>query len=90
MNESLFLTVKQKLANSFVIFTAIWSIRHYACCSSLCKMLDNKELPSLGSDQIINEDNTERLTAEHTKQSEPSFHKRNDEGSVWMAQDYAK
>ncbi|WP_353244207.1 inverse autotransporter beta domain-containing protein, partial [Providencia sp.] len=61
------LTVKQKIANGFVIFTAIWSSAIMPVIPSYAKMLDNNDLPSLGSDNIIAEDNTERLVAEYSK-----------------------
>ncbi|MTC22490.1 MULTISPECIES: inverse autotransporter beta domain-containing protein [unclassified Providencia] len=86
-----FLTVKQKLANRFVIFTAIWSSVIMPVVPAYAKMLDNKELPSLGSDQIINEDNTERLTAEHTKTIGTFFsQKKTMKDLSEMAQDYAR
>ena len=61
------LTVKQKIANGFVIFTAIWSSAIMPVIPSYAKMLDNNDLPTLGSDNIIAEDNTERLVAEYSK-----------------------
>ncbi|HHR6131152.1 TPA: inverse autotransporter beta domain-containing protein [Providencia alcalifaciens] len=86
-----FLTVKQKLANGFVIFTAIWSSIIMPVVPAYAKMLDNKELPSLGSDQIINEDNTERLVAEHTKTVGTFLsQKKTMRDLSEMAQDYAR
>ncbi|WP_323084297.1 invasin domain 3-containing protein [Providencia alcalifaciens] len=85
------LTVKQKLANGFVIFTAIWSSVIMPVVPAYAKMLDNKELPSLGSDQIINEDNTERLVAEHTKTVGTFLsQKKTMKDLSEMAQDYAR
>ncbi|UBX50823.1 inverse autotransporter beta domain-containing protein [Providencia alcalifaciens] len=86
-----FLTVKQKLANGFVIFTAIWSSVIMPVVPAYAKMLDNKELPSLGSDQILNEDNTERLAAEHTKTIGTFLsQKKTMKDLSEMAQDYAR
>ncbi|HEQ1860061.1 TPA: inverse autotransporter beta domain-containing protein, partial [Providencia alcalifaciens] len=61
------LTVKQKLANGFVIFTAIWSSAIMPVIPSYAKMLDNNDLPALASEHNVTEDNTERLVAEYSK-----------------------
>ncbi|WPA92617.1 invasin domain 3-containing protein [Providencia zhijiangensis] len=61
------LTVKKKLANGFVIFTAIWSSAIMPVIPSYAKMLDNNDLPSLASENNVTEDNTERLVAEYSK-----------------------
>lgn len=84
-------TVKQKLANGFVIFTAIWSSVIMPVIPAYAKMLDNKELPSLGSDQIIDENNTEHLAAEYTKTVGTFLsQKKTMKDLSQIAQDYAR
>ncbi len=85
------LTVKQKIANGFVIFTAIWSSAIMPVIPSYAKMLDNNDLPTLGSDNIIAEDNTERLVAEYSKTLGTFLsQKKKSKDLSDMAQNYAR
>lgn len=61
-------TLRHRLSNGFVIFTAIWSSAVMPVMPSYAKMLSPDELPTLGGDSLPLDDNkTEQLIAEYSQ-----------------------
>ncbi|WP_395606186.1 invasin domain 3-containing protein [Providencia rettgeri] len=89
-------TIKQilrhKISNGFVLFTAIWSSAIMPVMPSYAKMLTPDDLPTLGSDPVLtNDDKTEKLIAEYS-QSAARFisDKKKAADLADMAQDFAR
>ena len=85
-------TLKQKLSNGFVLFTAIWSSVIVPITPSYAKMLSPDELPTLGSDSAPTDDHkVEQFIAEYS-QSAAHFiaDKKSTKDLADMAQDYAR
>ncbi|HGN1706767.1 TPA: invasin domain 3-containing protein [Providencia rettgeri] len=62
------LPLRQRISNSFILFTATWSSVIMPVMPSYGKMLTPDELPTLASEPILTDDNkTERFLAEQSK-----------------------
>ncbi|WP_294104672.1 inverse autotransporter beta domain-containing protein [Providencia sp.] len=89
-------TLKLKLSNSFVLFTAIWSAAIVPAMPSYAKMLNLEDLPTLGSDaiqfeEIQPEDSTERFLAEYGQNAANfSAEEKNTKNLAEMAQEYVR
>ncbi|MEX6256589.1 Ig-like domain-containing protein [Providencia huaxiensis] len=85
-------TLRHRLSNGFVIFTAIWSSAVMPVMPSYAKMLSPDELPTLGGDSLPLDDNkTEQLIAEYS-QSAARFisDKKKAADLAELAQDYTR
>ncbi|HBO22441.1 MAG TPA: hypothetical protein DD649_06070, partial [Providencia sp.] len=85
-------TLKHKLSNGFVLFTAIWSSVIVPITPSYAKMLSPDELPTLGSDSAPTDDHkVEQFIAEYS-QSAAHFiaDKKSTKDLADIAQDYAR
>ncbi|HBC7430230.1 TPA: inverse autotransporter beta domain-containing protein [Providencia rettgeri] len=89
------LTLRHKLSNGFVLFTAIWSSAIMPVMPSYAKMLTPDDLPTLGSDSVLSNSNsndkTEKFIAEYS-QSAARFisDKKKAADLADMAQDFAR
>ncbi len=85
-------TMRHKISNGFVLFTAIWSSAIMPVIPSYAKMLTPDDLPTLGSDPVLTDDDkTEKLVAEYS-QSAARFisGKKKAADLADMAQDFAR
>ncbi|MBQ0365293.1 invasin domain 3-containing protein [Providencia rettgeri] len=87
-------TLRHKISNGFVFFTAIWSSAVMPVMPSYAKMLTPDDLPTLGSDAVLsnsNDDKTEKFIAEYS-QSAARFisDKKKAADLADMAQDFAR
>lgn len=85
-------TLRHKISNGFVLFIAIWSSAIMPVMPSYAKMLTPDDLPTLGSDPVLtNDDKTEKLIAEYS-QSAARFisDKKKAADLADMAQDFAR
>ncbi|ENA0806843.1 invasin domain 3-containing protein [Providencia rettgeri] len=85
-------TLRHKISNGFVLLTAIWSSAIMPVMPSYAKMLTPDDLPTLGSDPVLtNDDKTEKLIAEYS-QSAARFisDKKKAADLADMAQDFAR
>ncbi|MEY0429894.1 invasin domain 3-containing protein [Providencia rettgeri] len=87
-------TLRHKISNGFVLFTAIWSSAVMPVIPSYAKMLTPDDLPTLGSDSVLsnsNDDKTEKFIAEYS-QSAARFisDKKKAADLADMAQDFAR
>ncbi|MEX9870090.1 invasin domain 3-containing protein [Providencia huaxiensis] len=85
-------TMRHKISNGFVLFTAIWSSAIMPVMPSYAKMLTPDDLPILGSDHLLTDDNkAEKFVAEYS-QSAARFisDKKKAADLADMAQDFAR
>ncbi|MGG7474381.1 inverse autotransporter beta domain-containing protein [Providencia sp. R1] len=85
-------TLRHQISNGFVLFTAIWSSAVMPVMPSYAKTLTPDDLPTLGSDPVLTDDDkTEKLVAEYS-QSAARFisGKKKAADLADMAQDFAR
>ncbi|MEQ4678224.1 inverse autotransporter beta domain-containing protein [Providencia rettgeri] len=85
-------TLRHQISNGFVLFTAIWSSAVMPVMPSYAKMLTPDNLPTLGSDPVLtNDDKTAQFIAEYS-QSAARFisDKKKAADLADMAQDFAR